>query len=270
MLDIKNVSFRYSKKSPLIVKNVNLSFNEGEFVCIVGKNGSGKTTITRILTGLERVSEGVITYETKDITNLKAAERSSFIGYVFQQPDRQMFMQTVEEEIAFGPKQKGVVGKELNYIVEDVMRICKISELRNEYPRSLSKGNQQRVAIASALAMRTKYIILDEPTSGQDSVEKRRLVKLMKELVTNGIGIILVTHDMDIVAEYSDRVIAVSKNIIAFDGAPSEFFSGKYNLKEMKLAYPHSVLLGRKLEGSPYCKNMDTFIKKFMLQKEVM
>lgn len=270
MLEMKNISFRYSKNKPLILQNVNLFFNEGEFVCIVGRNGSGKTTVTRLLTGLEKPEKGIILHDSKDITSLNASKRSNFIGYVFQQPDRQMFMPTVEEEIAFGPKQKGIEGQVLKRIVEEAMEFCKITDLRSKYPRGLKRGDQQRVAIASALAMKTKYIILDEPTSGQDNIEKKRLITLMKELVNKGIGIILVTHDMDIVSEYSDRVMVISQNKVFFDGLPSELFSGKYPLKELKLAYPDSVLLGRELKEKPYCKNMNAFIEAFMKQEGVM
>lgn len=270
MLEMSKIFFRYNKKSPMILEGINISFKEGEFVCIVGRNGSGKTTITRLLTGLEMPVEGKIIHDDEDITKMKASGRSSFIGYVFQQPDRQMFMPKVEEEVAFGPIQKGIKGQKLKEIVEEALEICKISDLRNKYPRTLNRGNQQRVAIASALAMKTKYIILDEPTSGQDNVEKLRLVKLMKDLVSKGIGVILVTHDMDIVAQYSDCVIAISNNKIAFDGNPDELFSGKYHLKELKLAYPDSVLLGRELKGQPYCKNMNVFMKEFERVKGVI
>lgn len=168
MLEFDHVTFRYAKNMPVVLSDTSLKFGKGEFIAITGRNGSGKTTITRLLTGLEKPTEGRVLYEGKDITKEEASERSRFIGYVFQQPDRQMFMPTVREEIALGPYHQGKRGEELNRMVEKAMMETDTTALAEAYPRTLSRGDQQRVAIASALAMDTEYLILDEPTSGQD------------------------------------------------------------------------------------------------------
>ena len=126
---------------------------------------------------------------------------------------------------------------------------------------------QQRVAIASALAMNTEYLVLDEPTSGQDGREKQRLMKLMESLQEKGITIILVTHDMDIVAKDCTRVIVIAEHEIAFDGHPSELFSAENRPEDWGLLYPASVLLGRKLPGAPYCRDMDSFCRTFIALK---
>ena len=223
MLELKNVSFRYAKNLPLVLDGVSLSFDKGEFVAITGRNGSGKTTITRLLTGLEKPASGDIVYNGTSVTKEDASKRSRFIGYVFQQPDRQMFMPTVREEIAFGPFHQGKRGQELEDAIDRAMADTDTESLSAEYPRTLSRGDQQRVAIASALAMDTEYLVLDEPTSGQDGREKKRLMALMERLQQKGITIILVTHDMDIVARDCTRVVVIAGHKVVFDDKPEIF-----------------------------------------------
>ncbi len=264
MLELQNITFRYTKDTPVILSDISLSFDRGEFVAVTGRNGSGKTTITRLLTGLEKPTRGLVVYNEKDVTNENAAKRSRFIGYVFQQPDRQMFMPTVREEIGFGPYQQGKRGEELDELVNKAMEDTDILMLADEYPRTLSRGDQQRVAIASGLAMNTEYLVLDEPTSGQDGQEKKKLMRLMESLKSKGITIILVTHDMDIVARDCTRVIVIAGHEVAFDGKPSDLFSAENRPEDWGLAYPPAVLLGRKLPGAPYCKDMDAFCSKFL------
>ena len=268
MLELEHVSFRYNKNLPEVLTDVTMAFQPGEFVGITGRNGSGKTTITRLLTGLEKPTHGDVMYDGTDVTKEDASERSRFIGYVFQQPDRQMFMPTVREEVAFGPRQRGIKGTELDSLVNDAMEAVDITDIATAYPRTLSRGEQQRVAIASALAMKTRFLILDEPTSGQDGKEKRRLTRLMTKLRDAGICIILVTHDMDIVARDCSRVIVIADHHVAFDGTPPELFGDDKPLHEWGLAYPAAVLLGRKLPGSPYCKDMKEFCKMYIAAKE--
>lgn len=264
MLEMDHVTFRYGKDTPVILSDISLSFGKGEFVAITGRNGSGKTTVTRLLTGLEKPTRGLIVYNDKNVTGESAAQRSRFIGYVFQQPERQMFMPTVREEIGFGPYQQGKRGGELDELVNRAMADTDISDLADEYPRTLSRGDQQRVAIASGLAMNTEYLVLDEPTSGQDGREKKKMMSLMEKLKEKGITILLVTHDMDVVAKNCTRVIVIANSGIAFDGVPEALFSEKNRPEDWGLAYPPAVLLGRRLPGAPYCKDMDMFYAKFM------
>lgn len=269
MLEMEHVTFCYGKGTPVILSDVSVSFGKGEFVAVTGRNGSGKTTVTRLLTGLEKPTKGRIVYNGKDVTDEGAAQRSRFIGYVFQQPERQMFMPTVREEIGFGPYQQGKRGGELDELVDRAMADTDIAELADAYPRTLSRGDQQRVAIASGLAMNTEYLVLDEPTSGQDGWEKKKLMSLMERLKEKGITILLVTHDMDVVTKNCTRVIVVANERVAFDGLPSELFSEETRPEDWGLVYPPAVLLGRRLPGAPYCKDMDTFCTKFLeIRKE--
>lgn len=269
MLEMKHVSFHYGANGPAILKDINLAFDKGEFIAVTGRNGSGKTTVTRLLTGLEKPTEGEILLDGKDVTKEDAAARSRFIGYVFQQPDRQMFMPTVKEEVAFGPYQQGKRGEELDAIVHEAMKETDLLPYEDQYPRMLSRGDQQRTAIASALAMKTRYIVLDEPTSGQDGREKKRLSALMRRLRDEGITVILITHDMDIVARDASRAVVIADHHIVFDGTPEALFSQGKRPEEWGLALPAAVELGMELPGAPYCRDMDAFCKAFLKAREM-
>lgn len=268
MLELDHITFRYGKELPLVLDDISLSFDRGEFIAVTGRNGSGKTTVTRLLTGLEKPVKGRILYDGADVTAEDPSLRSRFIGYVFQQPDRQMFMPTVREEVAFGPYHRGLRGKELENAVDRALEATDTKALEKEYPRTLSRGEQQRVAIASALAMGTEYLVLDEPTSGQDGREKKRLTALMRDLQTRGITILLITHDMDIVARDCSRVIVIAHSKVAFDGKPEVLFSAENRPEDWGLACPPAVLLGRQLPGSPYCRDMEDFRMHFLKLKE--
>ncbi len=258
MLQLNNISFGYKKDTP-ILKDINIDIQEGEFVAICGRNGAGKTTLTRLIMGLEQPNTGSIHYEGKDITKVEASKRGHYIGYVFQKPDRQMFRNTVEEEIAFGPEQLGYSPEEVKRLTEQALKDVGIGEVTEAYPLALRRGIKQRIAIASALAMQSKILILDEPTSGQDGRETEALLNLLVELNKKGITILLVTHQMDIVSAYCKRALVLGYGGLAFDGTPEELFTKRDDLTELGLVKPLSVTLAAGLGNMPYCKTMQEF-----------
>ena len=201
MLELCNIGFEYGNNVP-VFSDVNIKIDRGEFIALGGRNGCGKTTVTRLLMGLEQPREGDILYNGNSLKGIETAQRGRFIGYVFQQPDRQMFRETVREEVAYGPIQLGVLKTSVQKTVQAALAMTDLTALAEMYPPNLSRGQKQRVAIASALAMHTEYLILDEPTSGQDSQEKKDLMELLTTLHRQGMTIILVTHDMEIMAKY--------------------------------------------------------------------
>ena len=164
MLELKDVGFAYGNGVP-VLENMNLIIREGEFIGLGGRNGCGKTTVTRLIMGLEKPSKGQILIDDRDVTATEPSERSSYIGYVFQRPERQMFRPTVAEEVAYGPEQAGRSKTEVESAVKKALAETGLTEKAAEYPPNLNRSEKQRVAIASALAMNTQYIILDEPTS---------------------------------------------------------------------------------------------------------
>lgn len=263
MLALEHVSFRYPQHT--VLTDVSFVLQPGEFVAFGGRNGSGKTTVTRLLMGLEQPASGRVLFGGKDVTNVPAGRRSHYLGYVFQQPERQMFRPTVYEEVAFGPERQGIGGSLLRERVEEALAACRLTHLRDQYPQALARNEKQRVAIASAIAMETHYLILDEPTSGQDGGDRDMLIAILEELRTKGIGILFVTHDMDIIAAHCQRAIVLGGGRIVFDGTPERLFTAEPELENWGLARPLSVELGLQLPGRPYCPQMRDFTK-YMLE----
>ena len=263
MLNVKGLRFGYVPTLD-IFKDVNFTIKAGEFIAIGGRNGCGKTTITRLLVGLEKPAEGQIFYKGEDITTMAPSKRGQFIGYVFQQPDRQMFRSTVGEEVAFGPESLGYSSKEVESIVEETLARVGISDLKDAYPPTLRRGEKQRVAIASALAMQSEILILDEPTSGQDGKETGELLALLEQLNFEGLTILLITHDMEIIAGNCSRAIIMGHRTKAFDGTPEELFTGNHDLEDLGLTKPPSVELSQAVTGLGYCKSMPEFTQRML------
>ena len=243
MLKVENIRFGYVPAVD-IFRDVTFTIEGGEYIAIGGRNGCGKTTITRLLVGLEKAREGHMYYNGRDITSMPPSKRGQFIGYVFQQPDRQMFRPTVATEVAFGPESLGRSKAEVKRIVDEVLERTGIGHLREAYPPTLRRGEKQRVAIASALAMQSKILILDEPTSGQDGKETKELLALLRQLNSEGITILLITHDMEIMASECSRAIIMGNQTVAFDGSPEELFKKSTDeLQDLGLTKPPSVEL---------------------------
>ena len=209
MLEFKDVCFNYGN-GVSVLEHINIRIGPGEFIGLGGRNGCGKTTVTRLLMGLEKPVSGEILHDGAVINDDDASARSHYIGYVFQRPERQMFRSTVEDEVAYGPQQLGMSRDETAAAVAEALAMTGLSHLAKAYPPNLNRGEKQRVAIASAIAMHTSCIILDEPTSGQDSADKKMLMELLTDLNKKGMTILIISHDMDIFAQYCQRVIVIA------------------------------------------------------------
>ncbi len=265
MLELRDVTFNYGNGVP-VLEQINLAIDEGEFIGLGGRNGCGKTTVTRLLMGLEKPVSGEVIYNGNVINDDDASIRSHYIGYVFQRPERQMFRPTVVEEVAYGPQQLGMSHAEVYRAVQEALAATELAELKDAYPPNLNRGEKQRVAIASAIAMHTKYIVLDEPTSGQDSEDKHKLMQLLTALNQKGMTILLISHDMDIFAQYCKRLVVIGNHSKAFDGTPEEFFTKRKDIYELGLSQPDAVKLSLAVPGMPYCKSMAEFTK-YMLTR---
>ena len=258
MLELQDVTFYYTRNVS-VLEHINATIQNGEFIGLGGRNGCGKTTVTRLLMGLEKPVSGKIFHDGVDITAQDAAQRSRFMGYVFQRPERQMFRPTVREEVAYGPQQLGMSAHEIKEAVAHALEATALTELAEAYPPNLNRGEKQRVAIASAIAMHTSCIILDEPTSGQDSADKEHLMELLTNLNQQGMTILIITHDMDILARYCHRVLVIGNHTKAFDGTPQELFTKRDDLYELGLSRPDAVTLSMAVPDIGYCKSMQEF-----------
>jgi len=227
LVRVDDLSFRYPDGTPALDR-VSCGIESGEFVALIGQNGSGKTTLSKCLAGLLRPTRGRIVVDGIDTATrgvMKQLVRK--IGYVFQNPDHQLFNSTVYDEISYGPKNLGVPEAERDAIVREAAAVTGVrEEIFSEHPFFLSKGLRQRVAIASTLAIRPQIIVVDEPTTGQDYRQSMDVMDFLAGLWRDrGHTIIIVTHEMPIVAAYARRVIALCRGQILIDGPTADVFS---------------------------------------------
>ena len=227
---------------------------------ITGGPGVGKTTLVKHFNGLLQPTAGKVTVCGKDTAEHSIFEIGKEIGYVFQNPDHQIFAETVFDEVAFSPKIRGCPEAELAVRVREALEAVDLAGYEEKDPFSLSKGERQRVAVASVLSARPGIIILDEPTTGLDYAEQRKMMELVRKLNESGQTVIMITHTMWVVAEYAHRVVVVKDGRVLLDGTVRDVFAREEELKASHLRTPHIVsmsnLLGRTLlsvEEMKYC-----------------
>lgn len=247
---VKDLSYVYSPNSPFMYKaleKVSFNIDDGEWAFIVGHTGSGKSTLIQHFNGLIPIQEGSININGAELsskdTNLKQLRAS--VGMVFQYPEYQLFAETVEKDIAFGPTNLKLDQEEITRRVKDSMQLVGLDyeEFRLRSPFELSGGQKRRVAIAGVLALKPTILILDEPTAGLDPNGKREVLKFLKSLNESGMTIITVSHDMDDVANYATRVIVIDNGTIRFNGKPVDFFDSKIDLNSLGLELPKAKKL---------------------------
>ncbi len=240
----ENLWFRYPGSSHALA-DVSLEIAEGQFLALVGQNGSGKTTLAKHFNGLLRPEKGRVEVNGSDIDGRATADLASTIGYCYQNPDHQIFAATVFEEIEFGPRNLGVTEEE---VVRRTGRLLDLVRLRSEadrYPFSLGRGQRQKLAVASVLAMEPRIVIVDEPTTGLDWQGGEAMMEVMAELHRDGRTVVIITHDMNIVAEYAERVVVMANGRIVADGEPADVFVQESALREAFLRPPQAFRIAR-------------------------
>ncbi|MEK4383927.1 ABC transporter ATP-binding protein [Aeribacillus sp. FSL K6-2848] len=239
ILELKNISFSYSPGHETI-KDVSFSINKGEMVSIVGKNGAGKSTITKLICGFEKPSSGSILFNGKDITNETIKERSLKIGMVMQNPNHMISKHMIFDEVALGLKVRGVAEAEIKERVDNTLKICGLYPFRNWPISALSFGQKKRVTIASILVLEPEIIILDEPTAGQDFRHYTDIMEFLVQLNQQGVTIMMITHDMHLMLEYTERAIVFAEGRKIADDSAVNVLSDidiikQANLKETSL-----------------------------------
>lgn len=220
------------------LKNLSLEIKQGEFLALLGHNGAGKTTLASHLMGFYRPSAGRILLKGKDMSKYSTAQLSQQIGYLFQNPDSQIFMNSVFEEVRFGLENLKIPEEEINRRVNSALEMMELSAYRNRHPQALSRGQRQRLAVASILALEPDLLVLDEPTTGQDRGHIHKFLDKIRELNRLGKTVILITHDMELAAEYAERVIVMKQGEILLDGPTAEVFSCPEELEAAGLLPP--------------------------------
>jgi len=228
----------YEKKA---LDDVSLTINKGEFIGIIGHTGSGKSTLIQHFNGLEKATSGTIYFDGQDVYdkdfNMKSLR--SRVGLVFQYPEHQLFETTVLEDVKFGPKNLGLSKVEVDLRAFEAIKQVGLSEkCYDDSPFELSGGQKRRVAIAGVLAMKPEILILDEPTAGLDPRGRDEILDQIAKLHKEGLTVILVSHSMEDVAKYADRIIAMNSGKVAFDGTPKEVFRHYKELERMGLSAP--------------------------------
>ena len=253
MIDVKNLTYTYMAGTPFektALKNISLSVDEGNFLAIAGHTGSGKSTLIQIIAGLIEINSGSVEVDGEPVKE-KSARRK--IGIVFQYPEHQLFEETVEKDIAFGPINFGLSESEVAARVDEALKLVGLSaELKNSSPFELSGGQRRRVAIAGILALKPKYLILDEPTAGLDPRARKKFLDEIKNLHKLGVTIILVTHSMDDIATLAERVIVLASGEILFDGEPRKLFAQEEILKRAGLMTPSATNLAKKISRAGF------------------
>lgn len=247
MIELKNVYYSYSQgeeSSDWALKNINLQISSGEFLVVLGGNGSGKSTLAKHLNGMLLPSLGecfVDGMDTRD-ESLTFSIREK-VGMVFQNPDNQIVAAIVEEDVAFGPENLGLLSEEIRQRVEWALDKVKMTDYAKQGPHLLSGGQKQRVAIAGALALRSSYIVFDESTAMLDPVGRKEVLDIMEELKLElGISVILITHHME-EALLADRVIIMDKGTIVADTSPKSIFLEEDIFIQAGLEVPNIILL---------------------------
>ena len=263
-IEIKNVNYLYSQGTSYemhALKNVNLEIPDGQFVGLIGHTGSGKSTLTQHLNGLVKATSGHIYYNGEDIYDEKFSMKKlrSKVGLVFQYPEHQLFETEVLADVCFGPKNLGFTKEEAEEKAKAALRMVGMGE---EYDKSspfeLSGGQKRRVGIAGLVGMHPEVMILDEPTAGLDPRGRDEVLDQVSALQrSRGITVILVSHSMEDVAKYVDRLIVMNQGEVRFDGRPVEVFHHYKELEEIGLAAPQTTYLMQELKKQGADVNTD-------------
>ena len=259
ILELDNICFSYNNEKQ-ILKNVSFKINKGDMAAIVGRNGAGKSTISKLVCGFYKPTSGRILFDGKDMVDYTIKERSEKIGFVMQNPNQMISKTMVYDEVAFGLKIRGLSDSEIKERVYETLRICGLYGYRNWPISALSFGQKKRVTIASILVLNPDMIILDEPTAGQDFKHYTEIMEFLVDLNKKGVTILMVTHDIHLMLEYTNKVIVLSEGEKIADNIPAYILTNKEiiekaNLKETSL---HQLALKCDIEDTT------KFVNKFI------
>ena len=259
LIKIEDLSFAYDKD--LILENINLEIKKGELTSIVGPNGAGKSTLAKLMAGFLRPNKGKIYIKGEDASSLSIKEIAEKVGFVLQNPNAMISKTMIYDEVAFGLRVRNIDEDLIREKVEETLKICGLYPFRNWPISALSYGQKRRVTIASILALDPEVIILDEPTAGQDLGHYRQMMDFIKALRDKkGLSILMISHDMHLIQEYTDRVIVIEGKKILADTNPADLFSQKDLIARAHLAETSLYKLGQKLEGIDPKDFIESFI----------
>ncbi len=268
---VSHLDFTYPDDTKAL-DDIHLSMHIGEFIALIGQNGSGKTTLSKCLNGLYKPTSGDVLVDGLNSKSTPVVQMVRRVGYVFQNPDHQLFNNNCWDEIAYGPRNIQLSEEEVRVRVEEAAQVVGLPDVfYEEHPFFLSKGLRQRVAIASILALRPRVIIVDEPTTGQDARQSMEIMEFLKDLnEKHGHTIIIITHDMSIVAQYARRVILMGEGRLLGDGTTPDIFSQPALLQKAFLEPPQITQLAQSVQDlgfHPGTLTVETMVDQFKALK---
>lgn len=247
LISVDNIHWKVGAQT--IIQDVSLLLSEGEFVAITGANGSGKTSLSRIIAGLQRPTSGTISVKGRPLSAWNEADLREEIGYVFQNPEHQFITHTVFDEVAYSLRVKELPEKEIREKVKHILTVCDLDHLEYEHPFTLSQGQKRRLSVATMIVDDQQMLLLDEPTFGQDAHSNDELMSLLQQRYECGTTIVMITHDMELVHNYATRVIVVESGKIAADCRPDELWASmSKQLSKWQLSLPVSIQLKQTME----------------------
>jgi energy-coupling factor transporter ATP-binding protein EcfA2 len=260
LLTIKDLCFSYDGVKP-ILDHVSLDVHQGEMISVVGKNGAGKSTLCKCICAFEKADAGTLTFENTDMNDLSVKERADRIGFVLQNPNQMICNTMIFDEVAMGLRNRGISEDKIKEKVENTLKICGLYQFRNWPISALSYGQKKRVTIASILALEPKMIILDEPTAGQDYRRYSEIMEFLKSLNEMGIAIVMITHDMHLMLEYTTRSVVLTGGKKIADAAPSEVLGNEALIERANLKKTSLSTLAAKAGIEDRIAFIDTFIQ---------
>jgi len=254
---IKTVDVHFTYPSGVkALQGISIEIMDGEFVAIMGENGAGKTTLVKHFNGLLKPTKGDVFVDGRNTKELSVAELSRKVGLVFQNPDHQLFCESVENEVAFGMRNFGLDETTISKRVEWALNFLGLARYRKASPFMLSGGERKRVVLSSVLAWDPKIVILDEPTIGQDFRQKEKLLHFIRQLNAQGKTVIIVTHDVEFVVDCNPRVVLMSHGRVVKDGAARDVLTDEMAVKRASLILPQITKLFRELKEFDLPRNV--------------
>jgi len=246
-LEAQALEYVYPTHGVRALQGVDLTIRDGEFVAILGQNGSGKSTLARHLNGLLRPTAGEMRVDGKPTSQRTRQELARLVGHVFQNPDHQIFCRTVEEEVGYGLRLLGEGERTIRSRVAEALAVVGLEGMEGAVPFALTRGERQRVAVASVLAVRPRAIVMDEPTTGLDELQQRATMEMLKRLNRDGHTVLVITHAMWVAAEYARRTVVMKEGRVLLDGPTRDVFAREALLAEAALRAPPLVRLSNRL-----------------------
>lgn len=255
MIKVNEIHYTYPSGTEAL-KGVSLEIRDGEFVALIGENGAGKSTLIKHFNGLFKPTKGEVYVDEVNTRKVSVAELSRNVGLVFQNPDHQLFCETVEEEVAFGLRNFGFSEDIIAERIEHTLEFLDLSRYRKTSPFMLSGGERKRVALAAVLAWEPKVIVLDEPTIGQDYAQKERLRHFVTQLNDKGRAVVMVTHDVEFVADCAPRVVVMSQGKIVEDGSAEKILTNSEALLKASVLPPQIAQIFNEMSDFNVRKNV--------------